>query len=132
MFSVSTNTATQHLNITIRHIYDAEDLKSLKFMVEQEVSQLSTGWTAAMDLRGMSAIDEKLLVYLKQIHIIFQKNNVGRIVTLVDNVILKMQLILMGKEAGTYSISSRFSNEQEWREYLQTPRGFEPPSNPIF
>lgn len=132
MFFIKADTSTQRLNVTIQQIDDAEDLKSILFIANREVIKLNPGWTAALDFRGMGALEEKLMNYLKELQRSFLNNNVGRIVTLVDNVVLKMQLILMGKESGAYDISSRFSSEKEWKAFLASPPGIDRPTSELF
>lgn len=121
MFSIVAEPNQQRLNITINDFYDEEDLKTICFMINQEIVKMPPDWTAALDLRGMRVLEQKLTRYIKQIQFTFLAHNVARIATLVDNVILKMQFQRLGNETGSNKFTRSFSNEMEWETYIASP-----------
>jgi len=121
MFTITADPIQQRLNITINDFYDEEDLKSICFMINGELNKLKNGWSAAVDLRGMRVLEQKLTKYIKRIQYTFLAHNVARVATLVDNVILKMQIQRIGNETGCNDITRRFNNEEAWLTYLSTP-----------
>ncbi len=127
MFTINADPIQQRLNITIRDFYDEEDLKSICFMINCELAKLKNGWSAAVDLRGMRVLEQKLTKYIKRIQYTFLAHNVSRVATLVDNVILKMQIQRIGKETGSNDLTQRFNNEEAWLTYLSNSPGVNRP-----
>lgn len=121
MFSVKANLKQHRLEVAIKNVYDEEDLKTVLFLINREVIKLNPGWTAALDLRGMRVLEQKLTIYIKRIQRTFLDNSVVRIATLVDNSVLRMQVQRMGSETGSNSMTTRFNSENAWRSFLATP-----------
>ena len=119
MFSIKSNQIEQQLSVTIQNLYDEEDLKTIAFIIDRELSNLSQGWTGAVDLRGMRVLEQKLTHYINRIQTLFMDRGAERIVTLVDNAILKMQITRIGDQTGiTIRSAPRFTNEDEWKRAL--------------
>ncbi len=118
MVSIKAKPHQQKFNIVVREILDEEDLKTLRFLVRREIIKLDKGWTAIVDLRGMRVLEQKLTRYVRELQKIFIEHGVGRVATLVDNKILKMQLERLGEETGVNEVCSRFTNERDWQQFL--------------
>ncbi len=121
MFRIEADPTRQQLNIIIRNVYDAEDLKTIRFLVLQRVSELQPGFTVAVDLRNMRVLEQRLTHYISQIQSILVDHEAGSAATLVDNTILKMQMQRLGAETGFNRIVKRFSDERAWRAFLAMP-----------
>ena len=129
MFSIKADTQLSRMDIVIRNVYDEEDLKTILFLLRREVIKLEPGWTAALDLRGMRVLEQRLTGYIKKMMEVFRDQGVLRIAALYDNVVLKMQVQRMRKEAGTDAYSTPFSDEDQWQGFLDSPPTLNKPNS---
>ncbi|MCB0264396.1 MAG: hypothetical protein R3C26_19450 [Calditrichia bacterium] len=132
MFTVNADQMMRRLNITINNYYDEEDLKSICYMIDREITRLDEGFIAAIDVRGMRVLEQKWTRYMKRIQSVMMEHRVSKIATLVDNVILKMQLQRLGNETGSTDITRQFNDEDEWRMFISTPPKMDKPHSSMF
>jgi hypothetical protein len=121
MFIIKADPLLNRLSITINDYFDEEDLKTICYVLDREVSKMGSDFVAALDLRGMRVLEQKWTRYLKRIQITLLAHSASRIAALVDNVILKMQLQRLGNETGSNKITRQFNDEQEWRMFISFP-----------
>lgn len=130
MFSIKANSPQKTLHITIRYIYDEEDLKAIRYMLNREIVKLNPDWTAIVDLRGMRVLEQKLTHYIRSFQETMVDHRVGRALTLVDNKILKMQLERLGRDSGFNHRCERFTDERVWqREIVAVSQDGDPDIN---
>ncbi len=121
MYTIHANPARRRLSVVIRHVYDAEDLKSILFQLEGQIPGMGEAWTAALDLRGMQVLPQKYLPYLKRLQWLLVDGGAVRIAVLLDNIVLKMQFQRISWETGCGEILSQFTEEQPWKFFLAAP-----------
>ena len=131
MFSVKAEPTMGRLTVTINDYYDEEDLKSICFMIENEIAKVNKGFVAALDIRGMRVLEQKWTRYIKRIQNIMMDYSASSIATLADNVILRMQIQRLGKETGSAEITRQFTDEDEWRMYISLPPQLNKPHSPL-
>lgn len=118
MFQVNTDMTRNRLYIQASGRLTVDELTSAVAEVKQSIPKLRRGWVAAVDLRGMQVLEQSLTGYLKEIQEIIMQSGAERIGTILDAVILKMQLSRLSNQTGSVGKTERFDDPVAWEAYL--------------
>lgn len=118
MVEVKANPEQQRMSIRLDQALTPEEFQHMLASIEMEADKLTTGWVAAVDMRGMWVSDP----YLSNRFINLQETllccGACKIATLLDNTAVHMQLGQAGLKTHSNEITKRFYRQQEWESYL--------------
>lgn len=118
MFSVKADVATQRVTLKVDQTVNEKDLKDILALIKTEVAKMKPGWVMASDFRGMKVVKPELNSYIVEIQKVVMAGKPGRLGTLLDSSVLKMQLHYSSAQAQSADITRRFDNEKDWLAYL--------------
>jgi hypothetical protein len=120
MYSVEAKLAENQLALSVSDPVIDSDLSKIAGAVQREARKLKSGWTGAVDLRGMKVLKPENLKVMGEVQVALKAGGAGKIGTLLASAILQGQLSRMARQAQTENGVRRFSDEAEWRTFLKS------------
>lgn len=118
MYQIKADPARQKFYLTIHGKIEAADAPQIIAQTRQALAKLKPHYTAAIDLEGLTVINPVLNDLLKEMQNILIQAQPGKIGTLLNSSVLKLQISTIGQQTGINRIAQRFDNKTEWEKFL--------------
>jgi len=118
MYATKTDLDRQRMDILINEALTAEDFQQLIDNIKLEATQLTSGWVAAVDLRGMWVDNPFINQQFEALQEALLDSQAGKIGTLLESDPIKMHLWQAGTRTRSNAITQRFHNLEEWEKFL--------------
>jgi hypothetical protein len=119
MYEVKAEPQKQRLNIKISASISEEEGVEILRLIKQEVAKLKPGFVTAIDFRGVAVFAPALNSSLEQAQRILMGAQVGKVGTLLNSNILKMQVSMVGQKTQiNKTVLERFDDEAQWKKFL--------------
>ena len=94
------------------------DLSVIMAEVGRELLHLEPGYVVWIDLRGTTFVDHTIDVPLEQFHALVVSQSPSRVGTLLDDLLVRMQVTRISSQAGSHTLEKQFTDAQAWRRFL--------------
>jgi hypothetical protein len=110
---------SNRMYITVDHAFTPTNFQGLIEEIQSEALQLKSGWTAALDLRGLWVADPFFSERVTLLQTTILERGAKKIGTLLDNSSIQMYLGQAGLKTNANEIAQRFFTQENWEKFLE-------------